>query len=86
MISIFCLAALGQNADIELNAHVTAQRVQITQRGSTSLRVSAEPDAGSAVDVSAPRLSEGVLQNVDISVKATARLAAPEPPKQGEKR
>ena len=64
--------------DIELDIRATIREVRIRQRGDTSLEVRAEPDGGSLVDVDRPDSGGRTrLRNVDVRVKAEARIADP---------
>jgi len=64
--------------DIELDARATVRRVEIRESRGVSLTVRAQPDSGSTVDVQAPeRRGQRVLRNVEVRVRAEARLAAP---------
>ncbi len=69
--------------DIELNASVRARKVTIEKKGEASLIVRAGPDAGSIVDVQAPRANgRKTLNNVKVEVRAEARIADPSRPSQ----
>jgi hypothetical protein len=65
--------------DISLQANVRARSVEIERKGEARLTVTAEPEGGSIVDIQAPK-AEGrtQLRNLDIRIKAEARLANPE--------
>ena len=72
-------AAAQPPPDIELRIDVHADRVRIERRGEASLEVRAGPDAGSEVRVEAPAANgRRTLRNVDIRVRAEARIADPE--------
>lgn len=62
--------------DIELRVRATAESVRIEQKGTTSLKVVAEPDAGSLVDVKVPPVN-GVARNVTVAIDAQVRIADP---------
>ena len=67
--------------DLELGARVRARSVTIEQRGTAELRVTASPDAGSAVNVQAPRADgRRTLRNVEVTVSGQARIADPQAP------
>ncbi len=69
--------------DIELNASVRARRVTIEKKGEASLVVRAGPDAGSIVDVRAPKANgRKTLNNVQVDVRAEARIGDPSQPSQ----
>jgi len=81
----FALAAQAAPAtlpDIQLDARVTARRVEIRSSGEARLEARAQPDAGSDVRVerNLPRDGRRSLRNIDIRVRAEARLAGPEGP------
>lgn len=76
MILFMVALQAAATPDIELNARVTADRVEVRESRGVSLSVRAQPDAGSQVRVDNPmRGRTGVLRNVDIRVRAEARLA-----------
>jgi hypothetical protein len=64
--------------DIEVNVHATVREVRVRQRGETSLRVHASPDAGSRVETP-PAAADGNARrrNRIVDVHAEARLADP---------
>ena len=74
---ILMLAAQMLAPDIQFNARIRAKEVRIEQKGTATLRVHAEPDAGSKVTSNAPRAGETVLRDADISVDAAVRLGEP---------
>ena len=64
--------------DIQLDIHATIREVRIRQNGDTSLELHAEPDGGTQVDVDRPDANgRHRLRNVDVRVKAEARIADP---------
>ena len=64
--------------DIELDARATVRRVEIRESRGVSLTVRAQPDSGSTVDVQAPeRRGQRVLRNVEVRVRAEARISQP---------
>jgi hypothetical protein len=71
-------AAAAQTApDIQLSVDVHADRVRIERRGEASLEVSG--GEGSTVHVEAPPAhGRRTLRNVDVRVRAEARVAAPD--------
>ena len=75
---LLILLAQASSPDIELDVRLTARRVEIRQSGGETLTVRARPDAGSNVEVQAPR-REGrrTLENVNVRVRAQARIASP---------
>src|SRR5687768_11105186 len=78
MLFLLLFQASAQAPDIELNATVRARRVTIEKRGNASLTVHAGPDAGSVVDVRAPKANgRKTLNNVRVDVHAEARVADP---------
>lgn len=74
LLLIQAVPAQASPPDLQLRVHATARSVRVEQKGSTSLRVTAEPDAGSVVDVSAPAVSESA-RNVTVDIDAQARIA-----------
>jgi hypothetical protein len=65
--------------DIELNARVRVREVTIEQKGDARLTVTTEPDGGNLVDVRAPGANgQRRLRNVEVNVRAEARIAAPD--------
>ena len=83
MLFLFALQAVATLPDIELKARVQARQVTIEKRGEARLTVSAAPDAGSVVDVRAPRANgRKTLRNVDVTVAAEARIGDPTAPSQ----
>jgi hypothetical protein len=79
MFFLLLLQAAAQPApDIELNANVRARRVTIEKQGNPELTVRAGPDGGSLVDVRAPKANgRKTLRNVQVNVRAEARIANP---------
>lgn len=64
--------------DIDLNVHATVREVRVRQRGETSLRVSASPDAGSRSEAPQPAAPRDVrARNRTVDVHAEARIADP---------
>ena len=80
LLLILAQAAVAQTPpDIELNANVRARSVTIEKRGDARLTVTTSPDGGgNIVDVRAPD-AEGrkTLRNVEVRVRAEARIADP---------
>ncbi|TFI58356.1 hypothetical protein E2493_10235 [Sphingomonas parva] len=78
LITLFLLQAASAEIkpDIELNIHARAKSVEIQQKGQATLRVSAEPDAGSAVEATVTPEANGrtQLRNVTVDVRGAARL------------
>jgi uncharacterized protein (DUF58 family) len=75
--ALLLLQAAAQSLpDIELNVQARARSVEIERRGEAKLQVTAEPDAGSRVEVRVEPLPEGrtSLLNVEVNVRAEARL------------
>lgn len=68
--------------DVQLEARVTARRVEIRSSGEASLEARGSPDGGSdvRVDRNLPRDGRRTLRNVDIRVRAEARIAPPQQP------
>lgn len=84
MIAILLLlqAASAQPPDIELNANVRARSVTIEKQGGARLTVTTQPDGGNLVDVQAPKANgRKTLSNVEVKVRAEARIADPAEPK-----
>ena len=78
MIAFLLLAQATAAPDIQLDARADIKRVTIVKRGDASLKVTAEPDAGSIVDVRAPRANgRKTMRNVHVEVRAEARIADP---------
>ena len=78
ILALLAIQATAALPDIELNARVQARRVTIEKRGEASLTVSASPDAGSVVEVRAPPANgRKTLRNVDVNIKAQARIGDP---------
>ena len=64
--------------DVQLRATVQARSVTIEKHGQARLTVHAEPDAGSVVDLQAPRANgRKTIKNVSVTVDAKAVLADP---------
>lgn len=64
--------------DIALNVHATVREVRVRQRGETSLRVYASPDAGSRSEALRPAAPRDVrARNRTVEVHAEARIADP---------
>ena len=64
--------------DIQLDIGLSARRVTIERRGEATLEVHAGPDGGSVVNVEAPEANgRRTLRNVDVRVRAEARIADP---------
>ena len=64
--------------DIELEIRANIREVRIERNGDTSLEMHAAPDAGSHVDVDRPDANgRRRLRNVDVRVKAEARIGDP---------
>ena len=75
LLLIAAQAAAAAAPDIELHAIVDIQSVKIEQQGRASLKVHAEPDAGSGVKIDAPRANGAKsLRNVRVTVDAVARI------------
>jgi hypothetical protein len=69
--------ATGGGPDIQLHAVVDARSVKIEKQGQASLRVWAEPDAGSIVNFEAPKANGAkTLRNVRVTLDAEARIGA----------
>ena len=62
--------------DIELNVRGRARSVEIEQKGEATLEVTAEPDAGSQVEVRVAPKAAGrtKLRNVEVDIQAEARI------------
>ena len=83
MIAVLLALQAAQPAtapDIELDVHATARSVTIETKGRAELEVSAGPDAGSKVEarVTPPAGGKSKLKNVEVDIRAEARIAAPE--------
>ena len=78
-------AAPAQAPDIELDVRVHANDVRIERRGTTSLTVSGGPGSDVRVDKPAANGRQR-LRNVDVRVRAEARVADPRqnPPPEAE--
>lgn len=84
-LALFILQSTSVPPDIQLNARVQARSVTIEKHGNASLTVSTKPDGGNLVDVRAPKANgRKTLRNVDVNVRAEARIAAPEAAPQKE--
>lgn len=67
--------------DVDLRARVQARRVEIENSGNALLTVRASPDAGSSVEVRAPRANgRKTLGNVDVNIHAQAQISDPAAP------
>ena len=68
--------------DIQIGIVADVDRVTVTNRGYTSLTVTASPDAGSQVRVDVPRLPQGQrrLHDVRLEVDARVRIGDPAAP------
>jgi hypothetical protein len=72
------LAVQAASPDLELDISATIREVRIERRGEASLEVRAGPDAGSRVEVDRPPSGgRARLRNVNVRVKAEARIADP---------
>ena len=70
-------AAAAAPPDIQFHAVVDARSVKIEKHGQASLRVWADPDAGSIVNIVAPKANGAkTLRNVHFTVDAEARIGA----------
>jgi hypothetical protein len=78
MVLFLLLQAAAQTPpDIQLDIDVHADRVRIERRGEASLEV--RGGEGSIVDVEAPPANgRRTLRNVDVRVRAEARIAEPQ--------
>jgi hypothetical protein len=85
MILLFLMQAAATPPDIVLDLRATARSVRIERRGETSLSVRAEPDGGSRTEVERPdSAGRERLRDVDVSVRAEARIADPQESRGGE--
>ena len=75
---LLALAAQTSTAppDIQLRAQVRARSLTIEQKGTTRLQLTAEPDAGTYIDVKAPAVDR-TASNITVTVDAQARIATP---------
>ena len=81
MILLFLIQAAATPPDIVLDLRATARDVRIERRGETSLSVRASPDGGSRTEVDRPESNgRARLRDVDVAVRAEARIAAPQDP------
>jgi hypothetical protein len=79
MLALLFLLAQPAQPDVQLDVRANVRRVRIERSGEASLEVRAEPDAGSVVDVAAPEArGRRTLRNVEVRVRAEARIAAPQ--------
>ena len=78
MLVLFLLQAAAAQAppDIELDIRASARRVRIEQQGEASLEVRASPEGEKVVRVEAPE-GRRTLRNVEVRVRAEARIADP---------
>jgi hypothetical protein len=82
MLLLFLIqAAAVPPPDLQLDLRATARVVRIERSGETSLTVRATPDAGSSSSTEKPE-AEGRrrLRNVDVHVRAEARIGDPRNP------
>jgi hypothetical protein len=79
LLAVLLAAQAAQpSPDIELEIRATVREVRIEQAGEASLEMRAGPDGGTIVDVDKPETgSRRRLRNVDVRVKAEARIADP---------
>ena len=78
LLAVQAAPAASSPPDIELNVHATVREVRIRQRGETSLRVYATPDAGSRAEAPRPAPNREVRgRNRTVDVHAEARIADP---------
>ena len=79
LIALLLIAQAVQPApDIELEVRANIREVRIEQNGETSLEMRAGPDGGTSVDVDRPEAGgRRRLRNVNVRVKAEARIADP---------
>ena len=79
MLFLMLIQAAVQAPDIQLDIRATARDVRIERQGQTSLTVTASPDAGSAAATEKPETQgRQRLRNVDVRVRAEARIADPQ--------
>ena len=63
--------------DIQFHAVVDARSVKIEKKGQATLRAWADPDAGSIVNIEAPKANGAkTLRNVRVTVDAETRIGA----------
>ena len=73
---LFAQAAAAM-PDIHFNATVDIRSVKIEKKGAATLTVRADPDAGSVVNVEAPKANGAkTLSNVRVTLDAQARIGA----------
>jgi hypothetical protein len=81
LLILLLQTAAAPPPDIQLDIHATARDVRIEQRGQTSLSVRADPDGGSQARTEKPDAGDRQrLRNVDVRVRADARIADPNTP------
>jgi hypothetical protein len=82
-LSLLLLAQIaGQAApDIEIGARVQARSVTIEKKGEAELSVTTDPEGANLVEVAAPEANgRRTLRDVDVRVRAEARIADPAAP------
>ena len=68
-------AATAAAPDIQFHAVVDARSVKIEKKGQATLRAWADPDAGSIVNIEAPKANGAkTFRNVRVTVDAEARI------------
>ena len=82
-VFLFALQAAATAApDIEFGARVQARSVTVEKQGDLNLSVTTSPEGGNLVDVRAPKANgRKTLRNVAVTVRAEARIADPNAPK-----
>jgi hypothetical protein len=87
LLLIVAQAAAATAPDIELHAVVDVESVKIEKQGNATLRVYADPDAGSGVKIEAPRANGAkTLRNVRVTLDARARIASSPTSNKGQSR
>ena len=82
LLWLIAIQAAQAAPDIQLDVHARIDRAKIEQSGNTSLELRAEPDGGSHVQVDKPEArGRRQLRNVDVRVRAEARIADPAAPR-----
>lgn len=80
LLLLLAQAAAGPPPDIELDVRARVREVRIERSGEASLELRAGPD--SLVEVEAPDAAGRTrLRNVEVRVKAEARIADPQAPR-----
>jgi len=78
MLLLAALLVQATAPDIEINVHATVREVRVRQRGETSLRVYASPDANSRVEPANPGPDRQIRgRNRTVNIHAEARIADP---------